>query len=209
MRPLSFFTKILKIIFLSGLSTFSSAELNAGFYDKNFLQREYSPVLAYEQSFASYDNVYIGKFDFTVTSKSKKGMVYLAGSFKVDSVLKGDAKNRVLKFTRLAHSRCIDKSERSELLRKSDVLAKDIHSGRKEMESVITSLDLNSNKTDCFFAVSSFQGDEEMPYKNKYELVFKQQQYVFFVNNKNLSNDGHINEFFVDLVLYDSVRALK
>ncbi len=77
------------------------------------------------------------------------------------------------------------------------------------MESVITSLDLNSNKTDCFFAVSSFQGDEEIPYKNKYELVFKQQQYVFFVNNKNLSKDGHINEFFVDLFLYDSVRALK
>ncbi len=106
------------------VSMFSSAELNAGFYDKNFLQREYSPALAYEQSFASYDNVYIGKFDFTVTGKNEKNMVYLAGSFKVDSVLKGDAKNRVLKFTRLAHSRCIDKSERSELLRKSDVLAK-------------------------------------------------------------------------------------
>ena len=122
---------IIKSIFGSLLlcvSMFSSAELKANFYDKKFLQREYNPVLAYEQSFASYDNVFIGRFDFTVTGKNEKNMVYLAGSFKVDSVLKGGAKNQLLRFKRLAHSRCINKSERSELLRKSDVLAKDIHS---------------------------------------------------------------------------------
>ncbi len=195
-------------IFMGGLLAFTPliafAELKA-----RVKNNEYDAAVAYKKSFDAYDNVYVGSFDYNVVGQGKDKKVYVEGTFNVEFLLKGTHQHKKIKFNVLSYSRCIDKNDRKNTLSKIESMAKTMSTGRYEMESLIINMNLAKNKADCFFAVSSFQGNEEMPYKNKYELVFKQQQYVFFVNNKNLSKDGHINEFFVDLVLYDSVRALK